>query len=230
MKKLLYIIGTMAILLALSCSKGEEETPPADPIPLSVGNWWLFQDLTNTTKWSKDSIVVQESFGSHADAYRVIETGSDKGIRPLLRLPYSDSIWFFYDGDYFTVGLIMPPPIDTMEIKYFKKNPSVGDSWFTRMIWITDMEPDGTDDTLIRRFNGKIVGQQDVTVPAGTFTGAYRAFYTSIDSTWISSNGSWEVNQDTICWIYWALGTGPVKLTDPPDESTGSQLKDYDVK
>ncbi len=117
-----------------------------------------------------------------------------------------------------------------MEIKYFKKNPAVGDSWFTRIIEITDIEPDGTDDTLIMRFNGSIVGQADVTVPAGTFNGTYKSFMTVIDSAWVSSVGSWEVQQDTIGWLYCALGTGLVKMTNPPDESTGSELKSYDVK
>jgi len=39
MKKLLYTIGTMAVVLALSCGKEEEEAPPPDPMPLAVGNW-----------------------------------------------------------------------------------------------------------------------------------------------------------------------------------------------
>lgn len=230
MKKLLYITGTMAMLLALSCGGKDEETPPPDPMPLSVGNWWLYQDMTDTTVWYKDSIVAREAFGSHPEAYRVLETGSDKGFGKLSRFPYTDTIWFFYDGDYFVVGMLAPSPIDTVELKYFKKNPAVGDSWVTRIIRVTDLEPDGTDDTLIMRFNGSIVGQADVTVPAGTFNDTYKAFYTLLDSTWVSSYGSWQVEQDTLGWAYCALGTGPVKNTDPPDESTGSLLKDYHIE
>ncbi|MEO0145383.1 MAG: hypothetical protein ABIM19_00935 [candidate division WOR-3 bacterium] len=227
MKKLTYITGTMALLLALSCGKGGEEEAP-DPMPLSVGNWWLFQGFPDTTRWSKDSIVAQEAFGSHPDAYKVVETGSDKWLGKLLRLPYTDTLWFFYDGDYFVVGSIIMG--DTFELRFFKKNPAVGDSWFTRFIQSYDMDSDGTPDTAITRFNGSIVGQEDVTVPAGTFTDAYKAFYTILDSVWLSSLGSWDVQQDTMGWSYVALGIGPVKNTDPPDESTGSVLKAYEVK
>jgi len=230
MKKLLYTIGAMAVVLALSCGKEEEEAPPPDPMPLAVGNWWLFQDFTDTTKWFKDSIVAKEAFGSHPEAYKVIETGSDKGFRLFGRLPYTDTIWFFYDGDYFVVGVDMGYPVDTAEIKYFKKDPAVGDSWFTRIVRTADLEPDGTEDTLIIRFNGQIVSQQDVTVPAGTFNGTYKTLLTSVDSIWLSSMGSWDVSQDTLGWMYVALGTGVVKSTDPPDESTGFHLKAYEVK
>ncbi len=231
MKKLLYITGTMALLLALSCGKGGEEEAP-DPMPLSVGNWWLFQGFPDTTEWFKDSIVAQEAFGSHPDAYKVVETGNYKWLGKLLRLPYTDTLWFFYDGDYFVVGFTGAYALqsDTLEIKYFKKNPAVGDSWFTRFIQSYDMDSDGTPDTMILRFNGSIVGQEDVTVPAGTFTDAYKAFYTILDSVWLSSLGSWDVQQDTMGWSYVALGTGMLKITDPPDESTGSVLKAYEVK
>ncbi len=80
MKKLLYITGITGILLTLSCGGKDAGTPPPDPIPLSVGNWWLYQDIADTTQWFKDSIVAQEAFGSHPEAYRVVETGSDKGF------------------------------------------------------------------------------------------------------------------------------------------------------
>ena len=229
MKKLLPIAGTMAMILALSCGKDEEEAPPPDPMPLAVGNWWLFQGFPDTTEWFKDSIVAKEAFGPHPEAYKVVETRSYKGLNLLNRFPYTDTLWFFYDGDYFTVGVLIPPT-ETLKLKYFKKDPAVGDSWFTRLITTEDFDYDGTVDTAIWRFNGQVIGQQDVTVPAGTFTGAYKSFHTTIDSSWISSVGSWEVSQDTIGWMYVALGTGFVKFTDPPDESEGSQLKAYEVK
>ena len=227
MKKLLPIAGTMAVFLALSCGKDEEEAPPPDPMPLSVGNWWLFQSFPDNTEWAKDSIVAKEAFGPHADAYRVVETGSGKGFKLLNRFPYTDTLWFFYDGDYFTIGVVES---DTEETKYFKKDPAVGDSWFTRLIQVEDLTGDGTADTVIWRFIGEVIAQQDVTVPAGTFTGAYKALYTVIDSFWLSNTGSWSVDQDTFSWVYWALGTGIVKITYPPDESIGYQLKDYGVK
>ncbi|MGB9589375.1 MAG: hypothetical protein ACP5QG_07375 [candidate division WOR-3 bacterium] len=230
MKKLLYITATTGVLFTLSCGGGSEETPPPDPIPLAVGNWWLMQDITDTTQWYKDSIVAREAFGSHPEAYKVIETGSDKGFGQLLRFPYSDTMWVFYDGDYFMVAMTAEYPMDTMELIWFKKDPAVGDNWSTRLIRIEDFEPDGTPDTIIVRFNGSIVGQADVTVPAGTFNDTYKAFYTVMDSLWLSSYGSWQVEQDTMGWTYWALGTGGVKTTDYPDESTGSQLKDYHVE
>ncbi|MEO0141227.1 MAG: hypothetical protein ABIM88_06765 [candidate division WOR-3 bacterium] len=231
MKKLAFIVG----LVLFGCegwNMGGPDNPP-DPYPLVVGNSWHYIAISgDTTDWFIDSVAAKEPFGSHQNAYRMVEMTSGKGAAFWLpeRMRTRDIFeWHaFYDDDYLVFALA--DPYDTMEIRLFKRDPDIGDRWASyREITVYDEDGDMIEDTLIFSLMMEIVSYEDVMTPAGEFA-SFRSLRSEWDSLWLSGTGEWEVNTYYWDYFFWAPGVGMIKYCDYWDENQGYHLESYNLR
>ncbi len=181
-------------------------SPPQCRWPLATGKY-----KDDSGKVILDTIVAEED-----GKYKMKEKGGDS----------VDAVYVYYDEQGY-----LPQEADIwgLDYKVFKKNPQVGDEWDAWEFETTeDMDDDGTDDSLRLVVKLKIEGQEDVSVPAGTFKKAFKVLELYVSSDWYSTAKRWK-SDTSKGYSWWAMGVGLVKEID----STGkvaSQLVEYQVK
>ncbi len=202
-KRILIAVGVG--ILAWGCGGGGES---ADPLPLAVGNWWKYED--DSGKVILDTIVAEVG-----GRYKMLLKAENE----------TDTAYLYYDEGGYLHYLIL-----TFDIKMFKQDPQVGDEWDAWTSESTeDMDGDEVVDTIRYITKRKIVGQEDVEVPAGSFESAYKVHELNITESWFSTSGQWTYDTSEGSYDWWAVGVGVIKSADS-DGSTTSQLIDYHVE
>ena len=218
MRKLV-ILGVGALLLA-GCG-GEEEGgggggAEAQIVPLAVGNWWAYRDVNDTTKVDTTKIVDDTVYNGH-DAYLAViqsDTTADTGF-----VYYSDGyLWVAVAFTFDTVT-------DTVEMKWVKEDPQVGDQWV--VLEREDSINYGGVPAVFRMVqHAKVEGTEDKSVPAGDFPGCYVVRYDDTTQVLVNGNPVYTSTSASKAWFY--KGVGSVYGSD---SSSGgwqdSELLDY---
>ena len=180
MKKLLLLIPL--VVLIVGC--GDEEGTVF--YPLSVGNEWNF-DMTMTETTPSDTTVVTGTQSQEITAATTLDNGTAVFEQTMIMTMEIDTLTTIVDTsieyieeteDYL---LAYDTKADTMPDTVAALPPEVGKTW-------------NVDDSTTAEY----IGQESVTVPAGTFSNCWKMV--NIEST-----------SDTT-WIYVAENVGPVKI------------------
>lgn len=202
MKKLLLLIPL--VVLIVGC--GDEEGTVF--YPLSVGNEWNF-DMTMTETTPSDTTVVTGTQKQEITAATTLDDGTAV-FEMLMTMTFDDTL--------------VPDVIDTSYteetedylLEYDTKADTIPDT-------VAALPPEvGKTWTVDDNTTAEYIGQESVTVPAGTFSNCWKMVHIDSGST------------DTT-WIYVAENVGPVKINwidvdaDTTDEML-MELDNYDVE
>jgi hypothetical protein len=197
MKKLLLLIPL--VVLIVGCGGEEEE---ANYFPLTVGNEWNF-DMTMTETTPSDTFVVTATQNLEITTETTLDNGTEvfemimtMTFDDTLVPDFADTVYFDETEDYI---MVYDAKADTVPSDTMLALPlETGKTW-------ADHE---------------VMGQDDVTVPAGTF------------------NDCWEIREvddEDTTYMYWASDVGMVKMiADDIDADTTEnvlmELETYTVQ
>ncbi len=216
MKRLILAVSLVGgTALFFGCGGGGEDGGGGNgssefPVPLAIGNWWFSQNPHDSSDWDTTKIIGDTVYNGH-DGFvgvGIDSTGTDTMVA------------YYADG---FLNVVITEDSTEMEMKYFKQDMSVGDSW-------TVVERVDTVGGIPITFRVKAVveSQEDITVPAGSFNGCYKV----LDSTLIYMNDSlMGIGDITSMWV--AYGTGVVFSYDSDSSGTprdSSELVDYHIE
>ncbi len=210
MKRHFITLAVLALIYSMSCGGGEDNPPPAggQPYPLAIGNWWFYVGEYDTTSWDTTRIVDDTVYEGH-NAFIAEYITPDKATDTMI-LYYADGfLHYIYNT--------------TMESFSFtihgrtKETMAVGDTW-TIFTYDTTIMP-GYDMNFVAL--ARVLAVEDVTVPAGSFSGCYKL----LDSLTVSLNGTPINTHINYSWI--AMGVGTVYNQDPGDSTMNTELVDY---
>lgn len=204
MKKLLLLIPL--VILIVGCGEDEEGTVF---FPLSVGNEWNF-DMTMTETTPSDTTVVTGTQSQEITAETTLDDGTAVFEQTMIMTMEIDTLTTIVDTSIEYIEetedflLAYDNKADTIPDTVAALPPEVGKTW-------------NVDDSTTAEY----IGQESVTVPAGTFSDCWKMV--QIEST-----------NDTV-WIYVADNVGPVKINwigveaDTTNEML-MELDNYDVE
>lgn len=205
MKKLLLLIPLVVFIVG--CGGDEEGTVF---YPLSVGNEWNF-DMSMTETTPSDTTVVTGTQSQEITAETTLDDGTAVFEQRFITTMEIDTLTTIVDTsieymeeteDYL---LVYDNKADTMPDTVAALPPEAGKSW-----------------TVDHNTTAEYIGQESVTVPAGTFSNCWKMVHVDSGST------------DTT-WIYVAEDVGPVKINwieveaDTTDEML-MELETYTVQ
>ncbi len=224
MRKLLVIGGIGALLLA-GCGGSEEEGEGggggATQIwPLAVGNWWAYQDVNDTSNIDTTFIVGDTVYNGHEGYTAVIQGDSASDT----------AVVYYADGYLWMVKVVTIDTItDTVEMKWLKEDPEVGDQW-TAYEKRDTIQFQGMPAEFHVLVTAKVEGKEDKSVPAGDFSGCFVVRYDNLMEVLINGNPVYSDKSANKMWVY--PGVGSVYGSDSSDASgwQDSQLYDYELK
>lgn len=204
MKKLLLLIPL--VVLIVGC--GDEEGTVF--YPLSVGNEWNF-DMTMTETTPSDTTVVTGTQKQEITAATTLDNGTAVFEQTMIMTMEIDTLTTIVDTsiDYIEETedylLEYDNKADTMPDTVAALPPEVGKTW-----------------TVDHNTTAEYIGQESVTVPAGTFSNCWKMVHIDSGST------------DTT-WVYVAENVGPVKINwiEVDADTTHEmlmELDNYDVE
>ncbi len=216
MKRLIGVLVGTVLLAAFGCGGGEGdgggENAPEFPVPLAIGNWWYSQNVSDSTSWDTTKIVDDTVYDGH-DAFvgiTVYEDDSGNLVQDTAIAYYADSFLVMhrtFDNDSMQMEV---------DVKAFKQNMAVGDTW-TMFTYDTTM----SGFPVTYKSWATVTGQEDITVPAGSFSGCY----VILDTMQMLVAGSPVMTNTQKIWL--AYGVGTVYSVTSSDSS---QLMDYHIE
>jgi len=218
------VVFVVSLILVSSCKKSEETTgptPSGDLFPLKLGNYAAYNEWdldANNSKVAASDHRFSMTVGFQTtiqglSAYALIDStfnpdGSlDEVDTVYVRKESNGDLRVFLD----LAKLGLPVPIPGFWAYYIKPSAGVGSTY--TILDTTVTQPIQLKITI----TGQIQGQENVTVPEGTYNGAYKT-KTSINIVPL-------VTIDRYLWL--AAGVGPIKEFVPTTVLVGGMVPGY---
>ena len=190
----------VALALMASCSgKSTPEPPePQQSVPLTVGNWWIYRDVADTTKYDTTTVLYDTTYNGYP-GFAVL--GYLMGNYDTTVVYYADSNLnmaynFAMDPIYMTVeGVLMPEFLATGQ--HWK----VGEDSVSGIDFPPFFDP---TDVVILSIWGQVEDSVSLSVPAGDFDPSFVVHYE--DSIFKNSRDTLITTITTYSWV--SPGTG----------------------
>jgi hypothetical protein len=204
---LLALVACAASSPALGLQKPKAKEPPPDYFPLRAGDWWKYKS-TATTGTSEFTIKVLKA-DKQADGTTLFEVETVAGTRPVIHDWYSKPPGWVHVHKQLYLANSMTA--DFTPVRQYLKNPlGAGAEWSWKGKGMMGVAIDETS---------KVVGAEEVVVPAGKFQ-AMKVATTVLQGSATVSKTYWYAN-----WI------GLVKsMTETGGVKSTTELIDYSFK
>ncbi|MGC8893323.1 MAG: hypothetical protein ACP5QG_00570 [candidate division WOR-3 bacterium] len=215
-------ITLICVLVFLASCHREPSPEPPEPqqsIPLSVGSWWIYRDVADTTKFDTTTVLDDTIYNGH-NAYKIL--GYLMGTKDTTIVYYADSNLnmaynFAIDPIYMTIeGILMPEFLTTGQ--HWK----VGEDSVSGI----DFPPFfDTTDVIILSIWGRTEDSVMLSLPAGDFNPSFLIHYE--DSIFKNSRDTLITTITTYSWV--CPGNGIVARDENGDSvsSPTAELWDY---
>lgn len=218
MRKLLTATLVITAIVVSSCSKsttgpgGGGEVTIDNPLPLAVGNWWGYinYDESAMGDTTRDTIRIVGTDVVNGKTVFVAVMRDDDGNL--------DTTYVYKEGEY--IHTIERTFWDSLITTNFVKVPlTTGDSWTVYTL---------SDSNFSITINARVVGSNNVSVPAGNFNNVAEVEKQSI---WSYSYGGMTYADTSYTYFYFANNIGIVETEDIVDSTRNvSKLEDYHLE
>lgn len=218
MKKWIIAVLVISVIAIVGCGKEESDeggggsgATISNPFPMGVGNWWAYMEYETTTK--PDT--------TH-DTTKIIGTADVNGKHTYVMINTenpNDTSYLYEENGYIHELYYSREMGRWIDFKLLKTPLSVGDRW--------TVHSESDSNTSFTQ-TAEAVGSENVTVPAGTFSGALLVKYTTVTSF---SYGGHTYADTSYNYVHFADNIGAVKMrgTEEPSGWQVSELEGYNV-